>query len=142
MWQCRHDVNACIHLVGLTSHYVAQRGKIAENTVYACALLSTHTNTHGTKGKKGTISRMSDQANTKYRINKADSGAAPSLFGHLLSVVQSSSKVQCHTIKQRLKLSRMEAHLFGIHLSNANDLMSNIFCLVTTINSHACFTII
>ncbi len=53
-----------IHLVGLTSHYITQRGKIAENTVYACALLSAHTDTHGTKGKKGTISRMSDQANT------------------------------------------------------------------------------
>ncbi len=39
------------------------KGKIAENTVYACALLSVHADTHGTKGKKGTISRMSDQAN-------------------------------------------------------------------------------
>ncbi len=54
-----------IHLVRLTSHYVTQRGKIAENTVYACALLSAHTDTHGTKGEKGTISRMSDQANWK-----------------------------------------------------------------------------
>ena len=39
------------------------KGKIAENTVYACVLLSAHTNTHDTKGKKGTISRLSDQAN-------------------------------------------------------------------------------
>ena len=39
------------------------KGKITENTVYACALLSAHADTHGTKGKKGTISRMSDQAN-------------------------------------------------------------------------------
>ncbi len=31
------------------------KGKIAENTVYACALLSAHTDTHGTKGKKGTL---------------------------------------------------------------------------------------
>ncbi len=56
-------LNHRIHLVGLTSHYITQRGKIAENTVYACALLSAHTDTHGTKGKKGMISRMSDQAN-------------------------------------------------------------------------------
>ncbi len=41
------------------------KGKIADNRVYACALLSAHTDTHGTKGKKGTISRMSDQANVK-----------------------------------------------------------------------------
>ena len=40
------------------------KGKIMENRVHACALLSTHTDTHGTKGKKGTISRMSNQANT------------------------------------------------------------------------------
>ena len=39
------------------------KGKIAENTVYACALLSAQADTHGTKGKKGTISQMSDQAN-------------------------------------------------------------------------------
>ncbi len=39
------------------------KGKIAENTVYACALLSAHGDTHGTKGKKGMISRMFDQAN-------------------------------------------------------------------------------
>ena len=39
------------------------KGKIAENTVYACALLSAQADTHVTKGKKGTISRMSDQAN-------------------------------------------------------------------------------
>ena len=39
------------------------KGKIAENRVYACALLSAHTDTHSTKGGKGTISRMSDQAN-------------------------------------------------------------------------------
>ena len=38
--------------------------KIAENTVYACVLLSAHADTHGTKGKKGTICRMSDQAIT------------------------------------------------------------------------------
>ncbi len=57
-----------IHLVGLTSHYVTQRGKIAENTVYACALLSAHNDTHGTKGKKWTISRMSDQANGRSYI--------------------------------------------------------------------------
>ncbi len=31
------------------------KGKIAENTVYACVLLSAHAGTHGTKGKKGTI---------------------------------------------------------------------------------------
>ena len=39
------------------------KGKIAENTMYACALLSAHADTQGTKGKKGAISRMSDQAN-------------------------------------------------------------------------------
>ncbi len=39
------------------------KGKIAENTVYVCALLSAHADTHGTKGQKGTISQMSDQAN-------------------------------------------------------------------------------
>ena len=39
------------------------KGKIAENTVYVCSLLSAHADTHGTKGEKGTISRMSDQAN-------------------------------------------------------------------------------
>ncbi len=39
------------------------KGKIVENTVCACALLSALTDTHGTKGEKGTISRMSDQAN-------------------------------------------------------------------------------
>ncbi len=42
-----------IHLVGLTSHYVTQREKIAENTAYACVLLSAHPDTHSTKGKKG-----------------------------------------------------------------------------------------
>ena len=36
------------------------KGEIAENTVYACALLSAHI---ATKGKKGKISWMSDQAN-------------------------------------------------------------------------------
>ncbi len=36
-----------IRLVGLTSHYVTQKGKIV----------------HGKKGENGTISRMSDQAN-------------------------------------------------------------------------------
>ncbi len=54
---------AVIRLVGLTSHYVTQRGKIAKNTVYACALLSAQADTHSTKGKKGMISRMSDQVN-------------------------------------------------------------------------------
>ncbi len=39
------------------------KGKNAENTVYACALLSTHVDTNGTKGEKGAVSRMSDQAN-------------------------------------------------------------------------------
>ena len=39
------------------------KGKIAGNRVYACALPSAHGDTHGTKGKKGMISRMSDQAN-------------------------------------------------------------------------------
>ncbi len=39
------------------------KGKIAENTVYACALPSADGDTHGTKGKKEMISRMSDQAN-------------------------------------------------------------------------------
>ena len=42
-------------------------GKITENTVYACALLSAHGDTHGTKGKKGMISRMYDQANCTSR---------------------------------------------------------------------------
>ena len=39
------------------------KGKIAENTVYTCALLIAHAVTHGTKGEKESISRMSDQAN-------------------------------------------------------------------------------
>ncbi len=39
------------------------KGKIAENTVYACVLLSMDADTHGTKGEKGTISWMSDRAN-------------------------------------------------------------------------------
>ncbi len=47
------------------------KGKIAENTVYACALLSAHGDTHGTKGKKGMISRMSDQANDNDGMNGA-----------------------------------------------------------------------
>ena len=38
--------------------------KIIKNTLYACALLSAHTHMHSAKGKKGTISRMSDQANS------------------------------------------------------------------------------
>ena len=39
------------------------KGKIAENIVYVCALLSAQGDTHGTKRKKGTISRMSNQVN-------------------------------------------------------------------------------
>ncbi len=42
------------------------KGKTAENTAYACALPSAHGDTHGTKGKKGMIYRMSaDQANAQ-----------------------------------------------------------------------------
>ena len=41
----------------------SSKGKIAENTVYACALLSAHADAHDTKGKLGMISRMFDQAN-------------------------------------------------------------------------------
>ncbi len=40
-----------IHLVGLTSHYVTQRGKSPKITVYACALLSPQADKHSTKGK-------------------------------------------------------------------------------------------
>ncbi len=60
-------IHSRIRLVGLSSHlhYITQKGKMAENTVYACALLSAQADTHGTKGKKGTISRMSDQANAQ-----------------------------------------------------------------------------
>ncbi len=71
-----------IRLVGLTSHYITQRGKIAENTMYACALLSAHTDTHGTKGKKGTISRMSDQANTI--LYKAIGGTKCNIYHELI----------------------------------------------------------
>ena len=39
------------------------KGKIADIAVYACALLSAHIDTHGTKGKKGMVSRISKQAN-------------------------------------------------------------------------------
>ena len=35
------------------SNYVTQRGKITENTVYICALLSAHADMHNTKGRKG-----------------------------------------------------------------------------------------
>ena len=66
----RKNGNCDIRLVGLTSYYVTQRGKIAENTVYVCALLSAHTDTQGTKGKKGTISRMSDQANDTVSLTR------------------------------------------------------------------------
>ena len=45
------------------------KGKIAENTVYACALLSAHADAQGTKGKKRMIFRMSDQANVGFTCN-------------------------------------------------------------------------
>ena len=38
-------------------------GKIAENTVYTCELLSMYIDTHGTKGEKGDDLWMSDQTN-------------------------------------------------------------------------------
>ena len=60
----------CHHSLGRADVKIRHaKGKIAENIVYACALLSVHTDTHGMKGKKGTISRMSDQANTKFEVD-------------------------------------------------------------------------
>ncbi len=42
------------------------KGKIAENTVYACALLSPYADTQRCQGKKGMISRMSDQGQANH----------------------------------------------------------------------------
>ena len=65
LWQC-YFLLYIQHSLGRTDVTLRHvKGKITENTVYACALLSAHADTHGTKGKKGTISRMSDQANAK-----------------------------------------------------------------------------
>ncbi len=58
---CAKRKPLCEHSLGRADVRLRHaRGKTAENAVYACALLSAHTDTHGTKGKKGTISRMSD----------------------------------------------------------------------------------
>ena len=57
------SLDACVRVVSLCEfphmHSLGRadvtlrhaRGKISENTVYACALLSGHADTHGTKGK-------------------------------------------------------------------------------------------
>ena len=53
----------CIKLQLKILNLCNAKEKIDENAVYACALLSVHTDTHGTKGKRGMISWMSDPAN-------------------------------------------------------------------------------
>ncbi len=56
--RCPHK----IHLVGLTSHYTSRKGENHQKySVRMCVARHTHTDTHGTKGKKGAISQMSDQ---------------------------------------------------------------------------------
>ncbi len=85
MWQCRHDVHACIQSIVQIRQTAVQRLPCLDIYCQSCS---------------------------------------PVLK---FNVIRSSND---------WKLSRMEGHLFGIHLSNENDLISNIFCHVTTINSY------
>ncbi len=134
LWQC-YFLLYSQHSLGWTDVTLRHAmGKIAENTVYACALLSAHVDTHGTKGKKGTISRMSDQANAKI-----DKFINESFFQYLL---EKKTSVHIKTLNLRLTLfSFLKEESYDNliwYISCLQYQMSQFVPKLENINQHTC----